>query len=191
MVLSLFITAYQALIYLSIQALIVLAILGLISVLYSVPQKMLNLRHMPGLKIWWIALVWSVTVVLPCLEMKDITVFKILLQSVSAFCFVAAITIPFDIRDLRRDQEKMQTLPQKMGYERSILFATQLLVFSGFLFLTANEFQINRIIVSYILVLLISIWLVRKTSEDQNRWFAAFWIEGLSGLFFVCYLLID
>lgn len=103
------------------QALLVLP--AILSLGYVLPifGKQRRLRDFHFIKIFLIALVWSgVTVVLPGLELfywKSTPLFILLLERC---CFILAITLPFDIRDLQVDAHThVRTLPAVLGIRGS------------------------------------------------------------------------
>jgi hypothetical protein len=119
-----------------------LAHLGLISMLYSLPvvpgrQGWLLLRNIPLLKVFLIAYVWAcVTVWLPLLgagwPITSAAGWQLFGQR---FLFILPLTIIFDIRDVDKDQVTATlTLPRLVGMGRakaiawSILLAYQVLV---------------------------------------------------------------
>lgn len=76
------------------------------------------LRDLPFLKLWIIAFVWALaTVLLPITEIygspwgHDLYLWLAL----EHFFFIVAITIPFDIRDMRLDARTQRTIPQVFG----------------------------------------------------------------------------
>lgn len=105
-----------------------LIVLGIISFFYSFKTKLGNLRSLPGMKIFWIAMVWALTVsvftVGSEIQKEDIILF------VYSFSFILSITIPFDIRDIQYDAKSFKTIPQVFGESISIGIAFLLLVCS-------------------------------------------------------------
>ena len=105
--------------------------LALLSLLYSLPVLPIRgqywpLRHIPLLKIFLIAYVWTcVTVWLPLLAYnQNIFSGDAWLFFLRRFLFVLAITIIFDIRDVERDRATgTVTLPGTIGVERARYFA--------------------------------------------------------------------
>lgn len=108
-----------------------LGIIGAMSVAYAVPLvriggKRIGLRQLPGLKLFYIALIWSLSSVgLPVVEAfyagisidwgnaNYLGLVKIL--------FLLLCTLPFDIRDIEQDRHyKLKTLPTLLGKTRSI-----------------------------------------------------------------------
>lgn len=106
---------------------------ALFSVFYFLPP--LNLRKVAYLKQFYIALVWiMVCVVIPFLfEEEHFTGWMYFqkdqwLYIVSQFCFIAALCIPFDIRDIDKDAaEGTQSLPVVLGEQKSKYTAYALL----------------------------------------------------------------
>lgn len=99
---------------------LVLIPLAVISFFYAYPvlatsNRSLALRDLPGLKIIWIAGTWSiVTVVIPLIS-TSVIISESAWMAAERFCFIVAITIPFDVRDLEFDQPRQKTIPQLLG----------------------------------------------------------------------------
>lgn len=114
--------------------LLTFAPLALISFCYSLPilpGKKGNraIRDIPGAKIFLIALVWTgVTWVLPIQESGISWEAEHYLVGLERFLFILAITIPFDIRDLKYDEVTMRTIPQLLGYSKAKSLAVLLLI---------------------------------------------------------------
>lgn len=116
--------------------------LVLISILYAVRFfKSKNLRELPYIKIHLIALVWMcATVFLPSLNGNSSILFVVLL-GLALYLYIIAITIPFDIRDLRYDEDNQKTIPQVFGVSsaKKIAICLALTSFSLFLFLISTH----------------------------------------------------
>lgn len=103
--------------------------LGIMSILYVIPfYKKKALRHFTWSKISIIALVWaSTTILLPVilnLGWHAINSSYIYLLFIERFLFIFAITLPFDVRDLKYDLSfKMRTIPSKIGIKKTIQLA--------------------------------------------------------------------
>jgi 4-hydroxybenzoate polyprenyltransferase len=113
------------------EVLIALAPIAAITLLYTLPfiknnQNVVRLRDVPGLKIFLIAFVWSaVTIFLPIIQSGyHYRVGHIVLIFLERFIFIFAITIPFDIRDMRADMNAgLKTIPILIGEKRSLTLA--------------------------------------------------------------------
>lgn len=160
---------------------------GLLTVLYAIPflsgfQK--NLRNVSYLKIIVIALVWAgVTVLLPLIDAKqipdDITVY----QFIQRFLFVCVLILPFDIRDMQFDAISLQTIPQKIGIEKTKKLGYVLLLFT-----LVFEFLISTNTVTrnaYLIVFFITLFLLMRSSENQSKYYSSFWVESIPVLWFI------
>jgi 4-hydroxybenzoate polyprenyltransferase len=99
-----------------------LLIPNLIALGYVLP--LLNgrrLRDLPYLKIFLISLSWAwITVIAPAQSVGLAIDRSILLMALERACFIFAITIPFDIRDMVQDQQAaVSTLPGQWGILRA------------------------------------------------------------------------
>jgi 4-hydroxybenzoate polyprenyltransferase len=88
----------------------------------------LRLRDFNGIKIFLVASVWAyVTVLLPALQ-YPVAQSTIIWMFIERFIFVFAITLPFDIRDLKVDEfNQVKTIPSVLGINRTLLLAMGLL----------------------------------------------------------------
>ena len=165
---------------------VIIVIVGLLSVLYP-----FGLRKIPFSKIFIISFVWAVSTMLLLILENDILISQnIVFHLLSRFLFVFAITIPFDIRDLKYDAQNLQTIPLFFG----ILKARFIALFALFICLAISIFQYleNTIISSNLLALILlyfvaSIFIV-KSDEKRGEMYFSFWVESLSilgYLFFV------
>ena len=97
----------------------------LVSFFYAVPifGKEARPRDIPFLKIFLIAFVWAWITTLP-VGVPTYTDPTRWAMFISRFCFIYAITIPFDLRDLLHDKAKnTQTIPHKIGQRKSLATA--------------------------------------------------------------------
>jgi len=153
---------------------------SIVSVLYGVTlfSENKSLRDLPFTKIFLIAITWAVTsVVLPFIELD--LAFNVLFVQLFLFnfLFMLAITIPFDIRDIKLDSESTKTLPQYLGIEKSISLSIWLL--SACLILAIVSF----FTISQILPLVFALVLVSKSKVEQPELFYSGLIDGLALLF--------
>lgn len=106
---------------------------GYVLPLVSVKGKRLALREIPYVKIWVIVLVWVITTgLIPLLSVLRFNHFDDLLSLffylLQQGCLILALTIPFDIRDQRLDNEIQHTLPMDMGLRRSRKMAQRAMI---------------------------------------------------------------
>lgn len=90
---------------------VIFLLLGLISMSYSLPlfPGQRRLRDFPFVKIFAIGFTWAMVILLPKLVVEEKINFTSLVYFIEQFCFILAISIPFDIRD--REVDKSMNLP--------------------------------------------------------------------------------
>lgn len=121
--------------------------LAVFSILYVISfikkgEKKIAIRDLPFVKIFIISLVWSLVMV--AIPVVDAVGVNKLIESQSLmllseqFLFILAITLPFDIRDLRYDMESnIRTIPTYLGIKKTIVLSHIILLF--FLILKAVQ----------------------------------------------------
>ena len=175
----------------SIESRILLIFLGIISFFYSLPiftlgDQKFGLRNIPGLKQFLITLVWTMsTVLLPILEahnrhftsvsMRDTTILI-----AKRFLFVAALTIPFDIRDLFEDRKSgLKTVPVVWGEKNAYLLCQALLFgYLVLLFLFKNG-GFNANFWALAITALLTGWLIFKSKWEKNEYYYFFYMDGV------------
>ena len=177
------------LLYLSIESKLLMLFTGLVAVGYNIPFLTLNnenigLRNIPGIKLFLIAMVWAVScVLLPIMELQhsnqlNITPGDTLLLVFKRFLFVAAITVPFDIRDLFQDKlYALKTIPVMLGEKRAYIFCQFLLL--GYLLLLLLFRQATYPdIAAVILNLAVTGWLIFKSNIKKNEYYYFLYLDG-------------
>jgi len=157
-----------------------------LSIAYAIPiykkkGNWIRLRDVPGIKIFLIAFVWTlVTVSFPVLEQGAPFRF---LEHIERFLFVFAITIPFDIRDMRFDDFSLSTIPQILGIRKSrwigigaLLFAELILAYRFFFEDAMGIWQALAIYLTYELAAL----LVYKSHPQLPERYVTLGVEGVS-----------
>ncbi len=179
--------------------LIVLGFSGALSFAYAHPFMMLggvrkSLRQIPYLKIWIITLAWVLGVVLaPMLGFFEWTgwsdTFQSILFLIQQGSFVLALTIPFDVRDLKTDDSSFKTIPMIWGNSRAVFFGGQLLLLSSvcsFLNFLTGLFYFESLLMH--LAVCIGSWLlVRKGKRERSP---VYYSVGLDGMLFLQGLLL-
>ncbi|MCB0762079.1 MAG: hypothetical protein KDC12_11200 [Flavobacteriales bacterium] len=162
---------------------------GLISLLYIARifryrGKRLSGRQLPFIKIWLIGLSWAIMGTwFPLLHFEgagsigDPVVWYWFAEKL---LFIVAITIPFDIRDLKFDAPSMNTFPQWLGVKRSKILAVGFLAVGGML-------AIRQMMLGWYtplqcgalwMIQLLAIFLVwRSHSSRPESWYVG-WIDG-------------
>ncbi len=119
-------------------------ILGMISLGYMVPfiawrGKKLSLRDVPGLKLFVICGIWTMSVVgLPYLDLTlaghPVGVGQILYIGLGNFLFLLICTLPFDIRDAKQDKlYELKTIPIIIGDKRARIICFAMLALHFFM----------------------------------------------------------
>lgn len=157
-----------------------------VAVLYVTPViprqgKWLRLRDVPGLKIWLIALVWTLLTVCTVDDFSGAEPLQAGFLLLSRFLFLFAITLPFDIRDLEHDRSNgVITLAGMLGVERTLVLSRSLLVafalsaVAAYWFTLIGPGQAGALIFSAAS----TGWLIAKIDEEAPEWVFAFWLEG-------------
>jgi 4-hydroxybenzoate polyprenyltransferase len=177
------------LLYLNIESQLLMVFTGLVAVGYNIPFLTLNnqnigLRNIPGIKLFLIAMVWAVScVLLPIMELQHshqltITPGDTLLLVIKRFLFVAAITVPFDIRDLFQDRlYALKTIPVMLGEKKAYIFCQFLLL--GYLLLLLLFRQATYPdIAAVVLNLALTGWLIFKSNIKKNEYYYFLYLDG-------------
>lgn len=177
--------------HLKFQVILVLGVLAFISIYYSYAFNKKTLRNLPHVKMISIALVWSITAVLPAFNDVENLNFNLLNLILSLFVFVVAITIPFDIRDLEQDEKTIKTLPQQFGVFGSIKLGVVCIFLSLILFLNYFSYKIDLHRLPFIITLFLALIFLLSSVKIKNKCFTSFWIEGLSALSFILFHILN
>ncbi len=180
--LSLGILIYQSF-FLNFKAIITLIPFGFLTLFYVIPfpwnkSNSFTLRSVAFLKLFLIAISYAgITVLFPLINYSIEVESNEIIMFIQRFLFIVVITIPFDIRDLNFDNKNLKTLPQVIGIQKSkVVGLLFLMLFLGLEFLknsTEANYRINFIIA------LISLFFLLKATQDQNKYYSAFFVESI------------
>ena len=155
-----------------------------------------GLRKVPFAKIFIISFVWMGSTMLLLVLEKNISISQnVILHLVARFLFVFAITIPFDIRDLKYDAQNLRTIPLFFGAARARFIAIFALFICGIISIF-QYFDLGLIfpnLLALILLYLAASILILKSDKHKGERYFSFWVESLSifsYLFLVIMLLI-
>ena len=175
----------------SMESRILLIFLSVISFLYGIPLFSLNdrkfgFRNIPGLKQFLITLVWTMsTVLLPVLEAQHAYLTNISLRDTTIliakrFLFIAALTVPFDIRDLFQDKlSGVKTVAVMWGEKNAYLFCQILLAgYIVLLFLFRNN-GFNPNFWALTITAILTGWLIFKSKREKNEYYYFFYLDGV------------
>jgi 4-hydroxybenzoate polyprenyltransferase len=170
---------------------ILLIFLGVISFAYSLPlfslgDQKFGLRNIPGLKPFLITLVWTLsTVLLPILEAQSFNLTVISIRDLTIliakrFLLIAALTVPFDIRDLFEDQQSgLKTIPVAFGEKNAYLFCQVLLAgYVVLLFLFRNN-GFTADFFALTMTAALAGWLIFKSTWEKNEYYYFFLLDGV------------
>jgi len=187
----------------SIQSRLLLVFLGILSVAYSLPlftigEHNFGLRNIPGLKPFLITSVWTLSIVLlPVLEAQDahftdVSMRDITIMIAKRFLFIAALTIPFDIRDLFEDRKtNLRTIPVVWGEKKAYLFCQVLLGGYIFLLFLLRKDGFNADFFSLTLTAILTGWLIFKSDWKKNEYYYFFYLDGVLILQYVILVLFS
>ena len=168
-------------------ALLIIFGLGLLTFLYAIPffpknfidKNIKNLRAISGLKIYIIAMVWAVTVVLFPLVNANYNIDNdVIITMLQRFVFVIIAMLPFEIRDMKNDSLKLLTIPQQIGIKRTKQIGVVLLLMLFMLEYLKDELVLNSVYTIGIVTIITLLFLIRS-SMNQGKYFSAFWVESI------------
>lgn len=150
---------------------------GFLSVVYALPLDKIGikkrLRDIPFVKIFLIAITWTITaVLLPILETNaypDLFVRRVVLLFSIQFIYLLFITLPFDINDIERDiANQTKTIATTLGARKSQMLCVVLFLIDSYLlyiFRVSTEIHIffNLLLISLIAISVYSSHKISKT----------------------------
>lgn len=180
---------------------ILLIFLAALSFAYSIPlfslgEQKFGLRNIPGLKQFLITLVWTMsTVLLPVLEAQHIHLTSISMRDTTIliakrFLLIAALTVPFDIRDLFEDQQSgLKTIPVAFGEKKAYLFCQLLLAGYVVLLFLFRSNGFNADFFALTITVVLAGWLIFKSTWEKNEYYYFFFLDGVLILQYLALLL--
>ena len=154
--------------------------------LFSVGEQKFGLRNIPGLKLFLITLVWTMScVLLPVLEAQAAQLATISMRDTTIliakrFLFIAALAIPFDIRDLFDDKQLgLKTIAVAWGEKNAYLFCQVLLVgYVVLLFLFRNT-GFSADFFALTITVILTGWLIFRSKWEKNEYYYFFYLDGV------------
>lgn len=161
--------------------------MAILSLGYVLPilGKGQRLRDIGLLKIFLIAFVWAIiTVVLPFSQIQND--FKnglfLSLLCIERMCFIFALCIPFDIRDMDWDsQTNVKTIPLSIGSEKAKIVGYIALIISlSMSYLLINTANYSKIqFLGLAIVYLLTTLMLSKTHKNRSDYFFYGGVDGL------------
>lgn len=154
--------------------------LALLNAFYAIPifKSGKNLRALPLVKVFIIALVWTYATVFISLQENQIQIQSnptYLWYALQRFLMLICLMIPFEIRDMRFDEASIKTLPQVLGIQNTKLLGITLLI--SCTFITYTILESTHFSLHFCLLLLLTFFILKSTTH-QPRYFASFWVEA-------------
>ncbi len=169
-------------------ALLLLGISLLLCFFYVVRFKGVNLRELPHVKIHLIALVWLIAAgFFPLMNSGNdrwIDWGFVLIH----YFLLLAVTIPFDIRDLKFDPSGHRTIPQIMGVHGAKFISILALIIYAICLLWLKQELVTN--VYFPMLLLLSVGLFLGVNEDRSEHYFSGAIEMILFCFGLYYWLI-
>lgn len=169
------------------QTQIVTLLLGLLTLFYTIPflPNKSNARNWSGLKIYLVCICWAgVTVLLPVLNSSIRIDWIVVLYFIQRFILVFILMLVFEISDLDKDEQYLQTIPQQLGISRTKgLGYVLLLVYFILDFFNRNTISKNQLL-TLVLVFVIAFFLFFVTPK-RSKYYTSFWVEAIPVLWWL------
>jgi hypothetical protein len=165
---------------------------SLLTVLYAVPflsgfQK--SLRNVSYLKIIIVALVWGgFTVLIPVYSLRESFDFITVAYTIQRFLLVVVLILPFDIRDVQYDEISLQTIPKKIGLEKTKRLGIILLIIS--LVIEYLLFDNENYNFSFLIFFFLTIILLMRAKVNQPKYYSSFLVESLPVFWWLILLIL-
>lgn len=178
--------------FISLNVWIGIGVLCLLTGLYALPilPQAKNFRSLGGLKIFLVALVWAgATVILPMLAINADISWDVIVESCQRLILVFVLLLPFEIRDLKYDEPELKTIPQRFGAAKTKVFGyIATLILFGLTFF--KDYYSNVEIIGKLLLLLVLLLFLYKTSKKQTKYFTALWVEAIPFFWWILVLIL-
>lgn len=159
---------------------VLFGVLVFCTLFYYLPLGFIGrLRELPFLKVFLISFTWTITTVLVPLVFVDypLVSFDLLWLALERFVFLLAITIPFDVRDIRTDTAGgLITLPSKFGLKGSLYLTFILLMI--YLGISVAHFGFGNILFVRSLCVFLVLILIQKISLKKTSYYYTGLIDG-------------
>lgn len=182
----------------TIQFRILTAIAAILSMFYMIPfWKGKSLRYFPIVKLGIVAIVWTIItygLIFTCCTINELylgglesgpKVIGLLWRIdendiLQRFILIFALCIPFEIRDLKYDQEDLKTLPQLFGTTVSKVIGIVLLMYYCWITIQQTGYEgysiYTRIELVMLVITTLAIWFSDKFKSD---YYASFIVEAI------------
>jgi hypothetical protein len=139
-----------------------------------------DLRHIPFFKIFYVGFIWGLMNAWLSFSEFNLPIFVI------SFLYITALVLPFDIRDMKKDE--VLTFPQIIGVRKTKILATILVVLSVIIAFYSLSFPYKWAFFLAAIPTLILIYFCVNSNSDA---YFSFGVESCSALPFLFLLLIE
>ena len=91
------------------------------------------------------------------------------------FLIVVVLILPFDIRDVKFDAISLQTIPKKIGVEKTKKLGLILLIFTLLLEYLLSTPNLSKN--SFLLFFSLTVILLMRAKMKQSKYYSSFWVE--------------
>lgn len=158
----------------------VIAIVSFLTIAYTIPiYSNATLRNNPFLKIITVGLCWSlVIVVFPFIEILNGV--DLMYHFIVVFCIVIVQMVPFEIRDIKKDEDSIRTVVLNYGTRKIKRVAYFILMFV-FAFSSSFNYIFDKSLLdpSLITILFILGILILFCSDQQKKYYSSFFVESI------------
>ena len=163
-----------------------------ITLLYTLPffSNRKNARNWAGVKIYIVALCWvGVTIGLPLLNANVAMTSDFFLKCIQRFILIFVLILVFEIIDRSKDDPHLQTVPQQIGAKMTKNLGVGLMILFYFLEFLKSSFDVNQLIVNFIVLVLVSLSLI-FVNEQRSKYYTSFWVESIPILWWLMVVFI-
>lgn len=163
-----------------------------ITLLYTLPffPNRKNARNWAGVKIYIVALCWvGVTIGLPLLNAEVAMTSDFFLKCIQRFILIFVLILVFEIIDRSKDDPHLQTVPQQIGVKMTKNLGVGLMILFYFLEFLKSSFDVNQLIVNFIVLVLVSLSLI-FVNEQRSKYYTSFWVESIPILWWLMVVFI-
>ena len=154
---------------------LIFGFVGVLTLLYASPlQKSRGLRYVPTLKIFIVALCWSILALFSIVQTSSV---DFLLLAFKSILWVLVMMIPLEVHDITKDAPELKTLPQLLGVGNAKKTAYLILMVLALLaFITTNNEALLWIEITMLLTLG---WVVFVVKKESAKYITSFWVEAI------------
>ncbi len=170
---------------------------GAISIMYVLPLfgDKKRLRDYFQIKIYLIAIIWGMIIAfIPYIEAEGAMDLKGIIYFLEKTIFIFAITIPFDIRDLRVDKTmEVNTIPHEIGLRKAYRLTYGLMILTIFLVLAQyflDTYSI-KMAVGITIGYLLTILFIKLSEKKTHDYFYAGILDGTISLVAIIGILLS